>query len=890
MNPGERFFDLLLRLLPRRFRDRFGGEMHSTFRAEHAEAMQGGRAGPARFWAKLVASILTLAPREHFADLLLDLRFASRTLLRQPIFTVSATLSLAVGIGATATVIAVFAATFGRTAPGVEAPEALVNVKLKTASDDQFTRTSYPNYRDLRDTEALAGLAGFHGLRLSWATGDGEEAAFVFAQLVSDNYFSVLGTRALAGRLIDAEDERKRLPVAVISEQMWHNSLGGDAEVIGSTLRLNGRPFTIVGIVGDGYRGHFIGFRFDVFVPLSMTAMAALPDLGERQGEWVELVGRVHSNGSLEDGRTQARGRLEAAALHLAAAYPSANRGMEVKIERYDGFDADLRGGLAAFVAILFGVSTFVLLIACVNVANLMLSRVVRRRREMSLRVALGAPRSRLLRQLLTESVLIALIAGGFGALLAFWATGLARRAILSQSGGVSLDLRLDLGTLVAAIALSLGAALVFGLIPALRGSAGDQGLFLHGRGAPPAAGKLRGLMVVAQVALSLVILVTAGLFVRALVRADRLDPGFDTEGVLALQLNPTLAGMDAAAAAVFFHRLAARAVLEAGVVEAGLTDRLALGLGARFFANTVEVAIPGHPPPADRAGIAIEHAGVSPGYLATLGIPIQAGRGLPPQESPRQSGVAGSDSRQALGATVVNETFAERFFPQVNPLGQVLQVQGRPVEIIGIARDSRYRTLDETPIPFLYLPSGMTQPGSAILMLKVAAGSGDLAPRLRAMVHELAPDLPIGGIEQLETVLAVSFLPQKIAAITAGVMGLIGLFMVALGLYGVLSYSVTCRRAEIGVRLSLGASPTEILNMVLRQAFKLVLLGLLAGVPLAILTSRLLASFLYGLSPLDLVTYGLICTLMALTAVVAASMPARKAANIDPLSALRQG
>lgn len=885
----ERIFGRLLRLFPGRFRDRYEDEMRTALRDERDEVQSAGRVRSLVLWPRLAIGLVAAAFREHFDDLRSDLRHTARSLAKKPVFTVTTALSLAIGIAATTTVFATFEAIFATQVPGVAHAADLVNVKPWSPVEEAFTSATHPAFRDLREHGPLPDLAGYAGLRVSWTPENGAEAQRAVGQVVSGNYFSVLGTRPLIGRLLGPADAESADLSTVLTEHLWREGLAADPDVLGRAIRINGRPFVVVGVAETGFRGNFIGFDSDLFMPMSraVSATVGLPSHDDRDESWIEMIGARPGTVSLAHLHDAYAEQAE----RLAALWPDTYRGVSIVVEVYDGLEADLRGGLRAFVAILFAVSTFVLLIACVNVANLMLGRVVHRGREMAVRTALGAPRSRIVRQLLTESLVLALLGGTAGTLLAMWSTGLVRHAVPTLSGGLSLDVRMSTGVLAVAFATTLAAAMVFGLLPALRGSRADLVSFARmaaSRGHAQGAGRLRGGLVVAQVMLTLVILVAAGLFLRALHHAATIDVGFDPAGVHVVRVDPIQVGMDAAAAGRLFVQLEERLDALPEVSAAAWIDRAPLTFGARFFPNPVTLTIPGHTPPPERDGFAIEHATVSPGGLEALGVPLLTGRSFAHYDVPEMTGDATNETARA-GVVVVNETFANRFFPD-GGLGRTIGLEGNQLEIVGIARDSRYRTLDEAPRPFVYLPFDPAGGDAATLLVRPARAGEDPAATIRAEVASLAPSLPLGTIARLERSLAVSLLPQRIGAAIAGGLGLVGLFMAALGLYGVLFHIVASRAGEIGVRMSVGASPKHIARLVLRQALTLAGLGLLLGVPAAFAVSRLMRSLLHGLDPVDPVTYLVIVLLVAGTALLAGLLPARRAARIDPLTVLREG
>ena len=876
----QRIFRYLLWLFPAGFRDDFGAEMQEAFEADHRDAGRGGlRGGRGRFWLRTVTGVFRVAPREHLDRLGADTRYAARMMKKRPLFTATATLSLAVGIGATTTVAAIFHATFLRPVPGVTDDRPLVNVKAKSRYEETFDFVSYPNFNDIRrGSGVLADLAGFHGQSLSLARGAGAEPEAAAAMFVTGNYFDVLGLQPRAGRFFgEAEDAGDGAhPVAVVSSWLFTERLGSDPAVLGREIWLNGTRFTIIGVAPEGFRSHFIGFSSDLFLPISMRGIAALPDLEDRDGRWLELVGLLEEGVSLE----QAAAALDVAAERLAKAHPAVNPALEIQVERTTGIDADLRGGLLSFLIVLLAVSGFVLGIACVNVANMLTTHVLARRGEMALRLALGAPRRRLVRQLLTESGLLALLAGGLGVLIAFWATRLAAAAFSALDARVFLAVQLDPRTLATALGVSLLTALVFGTLPAARAWRTDLTSALKGsaRQAGPGSRLWRGL-VVAQVVLSLVVLVCAGLFLRVLGHVDTLDPGFDVSGVVGVGINPSLAGVEPAEAPELLRRVLEQARSLSGTESAALVNRVPLSPGARFFSNPLALKIPSWEPPPGQEDFLIEHSAVSAGYFETVRIPVLQGRGFEP-----------ADRDGAPRVAVVNQAFARRFFPTGEVLGATLTAGEDELSVVGVVRDSKYRRLDEGSTPYVYLSFWQASRNRGGLLARHGAAAGGYPGTLRGAIRTAAPHLPIGDFGALEERLTVSHLPQRIGAGVAGALGIIGLLLTAVGLHAVVAYAASRRYSEIGVRMSLGAGPGDIVRMMLRQGLVLAAVGIGIGIPLAAAAGMLLSSFLVGMSPADPATYLGIAGMVLAASLLACYLPARRAARTDPLAALRLG
>lgn len=882
---SERVFSWLAKLFPGDFRDELGDEMKGVFRQELEQELQPSdgaerRRGFAllRFWCRTVVGVVVAAPRAHLDGIVLDFRYTLRSLLSRPLFSSVAVLSLALGLGASTSVVALLQATFLRSIEGAANAQQLVNVKPTWQSGEDSSFASYPDFVDLRSRCETLDLVGFHGLQVGLSLSQGGEPELAGTQVVTSDYFSVLGVSERSGRFFTAEEETQRSSVVVVSSDFADRRLAPNP--IGQSLWVNGSRVEVVG-VAESFRGHFIGFDFHLFLPASMADVAGLPDARDRSARWLELVAGLEPGETLDSARAELDLELAALAREVDGIDDSAT----IVVEKNTGIDADLRGGLLAFLALLAGVAGFVLLIASLNVAGMMLSRSIERRRELAVRQALGAPRLRLHRQLLTETLVIALVGGLVGVGFAISVSRLARSAFASIDPRIALDIHVAPATVVMAMLLSMMVALGAAMTPAFAVSKLHFGSSLRASAATSGgAGKLRAALVIGQVALTLVVLVGSLLFLRALDRATDLDPGFDPSGVHAVFADPDLIQMSEADARSFLDQLLESSRGIPGTEAAALTARVPLTLGARFFANPVTLRVPGHEPPTERRGFAIEHGVVSNGYLDVLRIPLLEGRGF------------GSEDRSSSrGVAIVNETFAQRFFGDRSPLGQLVYrisnadegMSDRELEIVGVTADSRYRTLDEEPMPFVYLSFEQSERTSATLLVRGSSAEA-LAGPVRERFRELAPNLPIADAASLEQRLGVAFLPQRIAAAVTGSLGLAGLFLAMVGLYGVLAYGVQRRAREIGLRSSLGASPKDIVGLVARQGFLLVAVGAAIGIPLSLLVTRFLRQLLYGLDPVDPASYAGVAILLLVAGLVATFLPARRAAAIDPISVLR--
>jgi macrolide transport system ATP-binding/permease protein len=814
-------------------------------------------------------------------DLLQDLRFAARGLRKNPGFTGAAILTLGLGIGANASIFTMVNTLFFKPPAQVERPGELVSVYTSDFSGPRFSTSSWVDYLDFQrgSQEVLAGLASFTPRPFSLAAG--EETQRVFGEEVSGNYFDVLGMRPAAGRFLRPAENvvPGTQPVAVIGYGLWQRRFSGRAEAVGSIVHLNGHPFTIVGVAPRDFVGSFRGLKFEIWTPLLMHAVlnAGSQDLTNRGDRGLFLIGRLQPGVTVE----RARARFAVLARQLHAAYPDnwtdvrhESRAITVLPEREARVFPAVRGPVIGFVGLLTAVVSLVLLICCANVANLLLARASGRRREIAIRLAMGAPRRRLVRQLLTESLLLATLGAGAGLLLATWTTGFLQAFQPPLPLPVALDFSLDGRVLGYTITIAMLAGVVFGLVPAMRATRPDLVRALKDETALTAHGRrrvtMRDALVITQVAVSMVLLVMAGLFLRSLGKAQAADPGFAADGLVLLTTEPSIQGYDSARTAVFYDQLESRVRALPGVTAATLAESVPLGLGM----NRRGVQVDGYVP---QSGEEMEFGDntVSAGYFGAMGIPMLKGREFSPVDRPGASPVA-----------IVNEAFARRFWPGQDPIGKRIGQPDAWREVVGVAKDGKYASLGEEPKPYFYLP--LAQSYSTDLTLHVRTGNpAALQGDLRVLVHALDSDLPIRMVTMDEH-LGLSVLPQRIGATLLGVFGALGLILASVGLYGVLAYSVALRRREIGVRIALGAAAADVRRLVVGQALRLVIAGVVAGLLVAFAAGRLASSFLFGVGAADPLTFAGVPLLLGAVAVLASGLPAHRAARIDPMDALR--
>jgi len=806
-----------------------------------------------------------------------DLRFSLRRLASSPAFTLAAVASLALGIGATTAIYSIVHTLLVRPLAGIAEPERLVDIG-RTDRGEGFDTVGYAALVDYRaNVKSLDQLFGwsmdpFH-VRV------GAASVRVLGYAVSANYFEALGVRPAAGRFFLAEEDSQKggAAVAVVSHDFFERQLAGDASRIGTVIRVDSRPFTLVGVTPPAFQGHIFGLHPEVFVPLS-TALSDAPwettgRLTSRRSAWLILGGRLAPGATLA--RVQAE--LDGVSAQLAKAYPDSHAERGARALAMKPVPGPGRTPVALFSTLLFALVGFVLAIACMNVASMLLARAEERQREIAVRQALGAPSRRIVRQLLAESALLFLLAVPPGLLLARWGVDLLAAFRPPTPFPVTLEFPVDWSAALFATAVSLATGILFGLAPALQAARRAPLAALHdgAAGSGTRQLRLRRVLVGAQLALSLLLLVTAGLLLRALGTAQRIDPGFRAEGVVAYEFNFDIAGYSGEAARGELARLIEGARTLPGVAGASASMSVPLDLN-RIGLGGVEVD--GIQSPSQR-GFEVDANIVAPGFFATLGIPVE-GRDFDATDVPGDAHVA-----------IVNDSFAKRFFP-TGALDRTFYLRDGeprvPYRIVGVARDIRHFSLGEAPVPFFWAAASQSDLRRMNLLVRT---SGNLASTTRAvetMARGLDPDLPPGPPQSLPEVAAPSTLPQRLAASVAGSVGAVGLFLAAVGLYGVVAFVVAARRRELAVRIALGAERRDVIRFVLADAARPVVVGSAVGLALSFALSRLLSSLLYGLSPTDLVTFAGVPVLLGLVALVAVAIPARRAAAIDPAAALR--
>jgi len=804
-----------------------------------------------------------------------DLRHSIRMLRSRPGFTLTVVVTLALGIGANATIFTWIKAVLLASLPGIEQPQKLVEIWGATHNNSALS-TSYLDYLDYRDRNTvLSGLIAHQVLPLN--LGHGEKPERVWAGIVSGNYFDVLGVKALIGRTFHPEEDRtpNTHPVAVIGYGLWQQRFGGDPNVLGRKITLNEHDFTIIGVTPKDFGSPFAGLALDVWTPVMMKDYVARPhfSLRDRGSRWLMVMGRLKTGATLP----QAQANIAAIASHLQQEYPQTNEQLGVAVYSVTQSPFSLKADIRPALAILMAAVAVVLLIACANVANLLLARAASRRKEIAVRLALGGSRWRLVRQMLTEGFVLALLGAALGLAVAFWTARSLAAFLPPYANRASFDTRPDAVVFAFTLVLTVITTLLFGLAPTLEASKQDLVAGLKdnapvvGRGRRKAS--LLHALVVTQVALSMVALISAGLFVRSLREAYKADPGFDPHNVLLASFDPFLSGYDETRGREFYGRLVERVRTTPGVQSATLARRLPLTDGGIAFGNVV---IDGYAP-AKGEDMRLNYETVGPQYFQTMRIPLLHGRDFDER-----------DQESTPGVVIIDETMAQRYWPRGDALGKRLKVTKDWLEIVGIAKDVKLRSLKEAPQPFLYLPLLQDYRSNMILVARTAVEPEKMFHAIQTEVAALDPEMPMFDAKSLEDHIGVSLFLQRMAATLLSIFGLLALSLAALGLYGVMAYVVSQRSREMGIRVAVGATQGNVLTLVLGQGLALCVIGMIGGLIIASLVTRYSVHLLYGVSPTDPVTFTLIALLLLAVTLRACYFPARRATKIDPMIALR--
>ncbi|HKQ74107.1 MAG TPA: ABC transporter permease [Blastocatellia bacterium] len=833
-------------------------------------------------------------------DLLQDLRYGLRMLVKNPGFTLVAAITLALGIGANTAIFGLVDAALLRPLPVVEAPDQVVTLIRGT---DAWATISYPDYKVLRErNEVLSGLALYTQTQISFGNGARSEVAL--GSLVSANYFDTLGIKPAVGRTFLPEEDHTpgAHPVVVLSNGFWRSRFNSDSSLIGQTVVLNSQRFTVVGVAPAGFDGESPPMKVNLWVPVMMASALIMPPpwerqipqdlLGDRRHETFSAIGRLKHGVSI----AQAQAALETINRQLEQATPlppeqrfDPNADRSIRLIHPRGINiSNIREMAVTATRLLAATVITVLLIACANVANLLLARASTRRKEIAVRLALGATRFRLIRQLLTESMLLALAGATAGLLLAYWINQLlmAFKPPFPSAYTFTLDLSLDGRTFGFTLALAVVTGVIFGMVPALQASRPDVVPALKdesgGEGARSRWLNLRGALVVMQVALSLALLISTGLFLRSLRYAQLIDLGFNPENVVEVSFDLRLQGYIEAKGREFYRRIVERLEGLPGAQTACVTNQLPLG----FMALGSSVVPEGRDIPPNERPYANSFS-VGSRYFETIGTPLLRGRDFNAQDTINSTRVA-----------IVSEKLARRLWPEIKDPGEALGKRLRagapePIthEVIGVAKDSKnniFNAIDREPEPTIYRPFAQNYSATASVVIRASGDPRGLIPAVRREVAALDENLPAQDLQPLSETTGLATWSARTGAVALSFFGLIGLALASVGIYGVMSYSVARRTREMGLRMALGAQARDVMKLVVKQAMGLILIGTVIGLTLAVAGTRLIASLLYGVTATDPATFAGVALFLIVVGLLACYLPARKATKIDPMTALR--
>ncbi len=815
-----------------------------------------------------------------------DVRYAVRGLRKSPGFAIVCILTLALGIGANTAIFTVINAVLIRPIPGVANPNELVTFERLQKNNPDFA-FGYPDYLAYRDqNQSFTGLAARCRTSLTLSHGTTER---IVGELVSGDYFSVLGLNPALGRLITPEDVQTddEAPVAVLSYGTWLRVFGADPQAVGKNIVLNGHRFTVVGVVAGPFAGTTVGSPTDVWLPLTMQP-AAMPGMSHgvlhnRNAGWIEIFGRLKPRVSL----AEARSEMQIVAGRLAAEYPESNEHRSVDVIPSFGMDPDDRATLQKFLGLLIGSVGLLLLISCSNVANLLLSRADSRRREIALRLALGAGRGRLLRQLLTEGLLLSFLAGGLGLLFAPWTGGLILAFRQPLYALRNVNTTPDVRVLGFTFIVALLTGVLFSVAPALQASKPDLVIALKDN--TSGAGRrsrLRSVLVASQVALSLVLLIVAGVTVRRMQKVVNQDPGFTTNHILMMSISPGTQGYSQTQGERFYEDLQARIERIPGIQSASL----AVTVPPEDWSGRVSIFYEGQVPPLDyyrghefEVGIRVDMNTVAPNYFRTLGISILQGRDFTERDRAGTPLVA-----------IVSQRLAQRLWPDQNVVGKRIEwpswegAPRPPIEIIGIAADARYRSLLAEPPQLLYIPEFQNYTGTETLVIHTSADPAGLLQAIRATVSSLDSNLPVFAVKTMSDQVGDSLWQPRMAAAILGSFSFLALVLASVGLYAVVSQWMGQRTREIGIRMALGAKPQDVMRLTLVYGAVLALWGIAAGTLVSLALMRFVSGLLFGTGSTDVLTMAVIAVLLLLVALAACYIPARRAMRVDPMVALR--
>ena len=812
---------------------------------------------------------------EGVRRLWLDARYGARSFAKHPGFTIVAVLTLALGIGGNATVFSWIRGVLLNPLPGAAASSQLVAIE-SVMPDGEYHTSSYPDLTDYRQkNRSFSEVIGFELVGVDMSVNNTAPVERVWGLIATENYFDVLGVNPALGRVFHEEQNQAQNsdPYIVLGNGFWKRRFGGRPDAVGKTVHINGHPFTVIGVAPAEFHGTIVGIDAEYFVPMMMQP-EALPgeSLTDRNPTFVHMMGRLKSGVTIE----QAQAEMATLAGNLAREYPDASAGVGISVvpvwKAHYGVQDFLRGVLGFLMV----VAMFVLLIACVNVANLLLARATTREEEMAIRAALGANRVSLIRQLLVESLLLAGAGGAAGVMLALWGVKLLSFFAPASHLPIALSAGVDGPVLGFTVALTVVTGVVFGLAPALRGSRTDLNASLKqgGRRVGGTSGaRLRSTLVIAEVVLATVLLVTAGLLVRSVQNAEKQGPGFRTDHIALAAYDLKASGYSGSQASLFFERLADNLRGQPGIEAVTLERYVPLWFTGRSY---TPVEIEGYTPQRNEdMGIDLNVVGTE--YFQALQIPMIAGRDF-----------AKEDSDDAPKVVIINQTMANRFWPGRDAIGHHVHAWGEWRTVVGVARDVKYHRMNEPPEAFLYLPVPQTRGLDVNLLVRSQLPTATVIGAVRTATKALDPKIQPLETDDLGGLLHVSLFANRTAAAVASLLGGLGLLLAALGIYGVLSYTVNQRLSEIGIRMAMGAQARDILGLVGGKGLRLVAIGGFAGGAISLLVVRAISGLLFGVSAFDPATFSGAAAMLILVTLAACGAPTRRAMKVDPMVALR--
>ena len=807
-----------------------------------------------------------------------DLSFAVRTLRKNRGFTAVAVLTLALGIGGNATVFSWIRAVLLNPLPGVEHSEQMISVETVMPSGEYHT-SSYPDYRDFRDqNHVFSSLIGFELSGVDMSLRNDAPPERVWGIIATENYFDALGVHAAIGRTFHAEPNQalNSDPYIVLGQSLWKRLFASDPKVVGRTVHINGHPFTVIGVAPPHFFGTIVGIDAQYFVPMMMQPeILPFEDIEERAPTFVHIIGRLRPGVTT----AQAQSEFTSIAAHLAQEYPNPNVGNGVGIYVAPVWKAHygVQDFLRSVLGFLMIVAVLVLVIACVNVANLLLARASAREKEMAMRAALGASRGRLIRQLLVESLLLAAAGGAGGIVLALWGANLLSFFLPPAHLPIGLDAQVDAPVLIFTLILSVVTGLVFGLVPAWQASRANLNESLKSTtaatGASTSSHRLRDVLVISEMVLATVLLVAAGLLLRSVGKAEQAGAGYNTNHLTLAAFDLRGSGYSDDRAIDYYDRLLERVRAYPGVESASLERFVPLWFTGRSYSTA---RIEGYTAkPNEDMGIDLNIVG--PDYFRTVQIPLVSGRDFSEQ-----------DRSGAPKVVIVNQSMANRFWPGQDATGHRVHIWSDWRTVVGVVRDIKYHRMNEPPESFIYFPELQADGTDANILVRSQLPPATVVSDVRAAAHSLDSKVQPLETDTLDGLLKQSMFANRTAASLASVLGVLGTLLAALGIYGVLSYSVSQRIREIGIRIALGAQRSHVLRLVVGHGLRLAVLGAGLGVLAALAITRGMSSLLFGVSATDPLTLAIVLLTVTAVATLAAYIPARRAMRVDPMVALR--